>query len=287
MGKCDGKVAFVTGASRGIGKAIAKRLAAEGAAVVVNSPVMGEEKGLPGTLESAAEDIRVMGGQAAAVACDLSDAEARADLITRASEFFGPVDILVNNAAVGIMKLASEITTENLRFMFEVNVSAAADIAQQCLPHMKAQGAGWILNITSGSHKQAQLPYRSGMPKEAAWTMSGYGASKAALDRYMTGLAHEVQEHGIFVNCMKPTAIVLTEGADFVRDIARANPDMLEPVEMMAEGALEFCTGRHVGRICASRDIVHYAAREVHSLDGRTVLGDAFLLGDPDSTAAD
>ena len=78
---------------------------------------------------------------------------------------------------------------------------------------------------------------------------------------------------------------MLTEGADFVRVIARANPSMLEPVEMMAEGALEFCTGRHVGRVCASRDIVHYVARKVHSLDGKTVLGDAFLLGDPDSTA--
>ncbi|MGI9257517.1 MAG: SDR family NAD(P)-dependent oxidoreductase, partial [Gammaproteobacteria bacterium] len=191
----------------------------------------------------------------------------------------------VNNAAVGIMKLGSECTSDDLRFMFEVNVSAPVDLAQQCLPHMKAQGAGWILNIGSGSHKQAEVPYMPGMPKEAAWTMAGYGSSKAALDRYTTSLAHELQEHGIFVNCMKPTAIVLTEGADFVRDIARANPNMLEPVEMMAEGALEFCTGRHVGRVCASRDIVHYTAGNVHSLDGKTVLGDAFLLGDPDSTA--
>ncbi|MGI9265087.1 MAG: SDR family NAD(P)-dependent oxidoreductase, partial [Gammaproteobacteria bacterium] len=76
MGRCDGRVALVTGASRGIGKAIARRLAAEGAAVIVNSPVMGEEKGLPGTLESAVEDIQAMGGKAAAIACDLSDAEA-------------------------------------------------------------------------------------------------------------------------------------------------------------------------------------------------------------------
>jgi NAD(P)-dependent dehydrogenase (short-subunit alcohol dehydrogenase family) len=246
----------VTGSSRGIGKAIARRLASEGAAVVVNSPVMGEEKGQAGTLESAVEDIQAMGAQAAPIACDLSDPEARADLIQRASEFFGPIDILVNNAAVGIMKLGSESTGDDLRFMFEVNVIAPVELAQQCLPHMKAHGAGWILNIGSGSHVQSELPY-------------------------------ELQEHGIFVNCMRPTAIVLTEGADFVRDIARANPNMLEPVEMMAEGALELCTGRHVGRVIASREIVHYAARKVHSLDGKTVLGDAFLLGDPDATAAD
>jgi NAD(P)-dependent dehydrogenase (short-subunit alcohol dehydrogenase family) len=169
--------------------------------------------------------------------------------------------------------------------MFEVNVIATVDLAQQCLPHMKEQGAGWILNIGSGSHVQSELPYISFMPKELGWGVTGYGSTKAALDRYTTGLAHELQEHGIFVNCMRPTAIVLTEGADWTRDIARTNPNMLEPVEMMAEGALEFCTGRHVGRVCASRDIVHYTGGKVHSLDGKTVLGDAFLLGDPESTA--
>ncbi len=285
MGDCNGRVAFVSGASRGIGKAIARRLAAEGAAVVLNSPVMGEEEGQPGTLESAVEDIQAMGGQAAAIACDLSDPTARAGLAERAAQFFGPIDILVNNAAVGVMKPGTESTGDELRFMFEVNVIAPVDLAQQCLTYMKAQGCGWILNIGSGSHTQSELPYPSGMPKESGWMVTGYGCTKAALARYTLGLAHELQEHGIFVNCMRPTAIVLTEGADFVRDIARANPAMLEPVEMMAEGALELCTGRHVGRIIASRDIVHYAARKVHSLDGSTVLGDAFLLGDPDSTA--
>ena len=287
MGQCDGRVAFITGASRGIGKAIARRFAAEGAAVIINSPVMGEEEGQSGTLESAVEDIQAEGGKAAAIACDLSDPEARAGLIERASEFFGPIDILVNNAGVGIMKAGSESTGEDLRFMFEVNVIAPVDLVQQCLPHMKEQGAGWILNIGSGSHVQSVLPYASFMPRESGWTVTGYGSSKAALDRYTTGLAHELQEYGIFVNCMRPTAIVLTEGADWTRDIARANPNMLEPVEMMAEGALEFCTGRHVGRIIASRDIVHYVGGKVHSLDGKTVLGDAFLLGDPEATAAD
>ena len=287
MGRCDGRVAFVTGASRGIGKAIARRLASEGAAVVVNSPVMGEEKGQTGTLESAVADIEAAGGKAAAIACDLSDPEARAGLIQRASEFFGPIDILVNNAAYGFMKPGTESTGEELRFMFELNVIAPVDLAQQCLPHMKEQGAGWILNIGSGSHVQSELPYASHMPKETGYIVTGYGCTKAALDRYTVGLAHELQEHGVFVNCMRPTAIVLTEGADFTRDIARSNPNMLEPVEMMAEGALELCTGRHVGRVITSRGIVHYVAGRVYSLDGKTVLGDAFLLGDPDATARD
>lgn len=285
MGKLDGRVAFITGASRGIGKGIARRFAAEGAAVVINSPVIGEEEGQTGTLESAVEDIRAEGGKASAIACDLSDPEARAGLIRRAGDFFGPIDILVNNAGLGIMKPGSESTGDELRFMFEINVIATVDLAQQCLPHMKEQGAGWILNIGSGSAVQSEIPGASFMPRETTYTVTGYGSTKAALDRYTTGLAHELQKHGIFINCMRPTAIVLTEGAAWTRDIAKGNPNMLEPVEMMAEGALEFCSGRHVGRVCASRDIVHYVGGKVHSLDGKTVLGDAFLLGDPESTA--
>ena len=119
----------------------------------------------------------------------------------------------------------------------------------------------------------------------AALIIGPYGATKAALDRYTTALAHEVGEHDIFVNALAPVAIVMTESADYVRDIARKNPDMVEPVEMMAEAALELCTGRHVGRVIYSRDIVHEAGRKVRSLDGKEILGDAFMAADPESTA--
>jgi len=283
MGLCDGKVALVTGASRGIGKAIAQRLASEGASVVVNASRIGAHGKLPGTLEATAAELQEAGAKAAAIACDLKDPGARAGLIERASEFFGPIDILVNNAAAGMMKLPSETTNDDRNLMFELNVNAPVDLAQQCLPNMKARGEGWILNIGSATSTQPELPYRDS--KQAAWIIGAYGATKACLDRYTVALAHELQEHEIFVNCMMPTSIVLTSGADYVREIARKNPDWVEPVEMMAEGALELCTGRHVGRVIASRDIVHYTARKVHSLDGRQVLGDAFMMADIESTA--
>ena len=283
MGRCDGRVALVTGASRGIGKAIALRLASEGAAVVVNASRLGAHGELPGTLEDVAEEIQSRGGQSTAIACDLSDAAARADLVARASEPFGAVDVLVNNAAAGVMKLPSQATTEDRSFMFDLNVNAPVDLAQQAIPGMKEKGGGWILNIGSATSTQPELPYRDS--KVAAWIIGPYGATKAALDRYTVALAHELQEHEIFVNCMMPTSIVLTSGADYVRDIARKNPDWVEPVEMMAEGALELCSGRHVGRVLTSREIVHGAGRVVHSLDGQTVLGDAFLLADPETTA--
>ncbi|MEZ7979896.1 MAG: SDR family NAD(P)-dependent oxidoreductase [Myxococcota bacterium] len=283
MGRCEGKVALVTGASRGIGKAIAQRLVSEGASVIVNASRMGAHGPLPGTLEAVAADIQAAGGDAAAIACDLADPAAREGLVERASEFFGPIDILVNNAASGIMKLPSQTTNADRSFMFELNVNAPVDLAQQCIPAMKENGGGWILNIGSATSSQPEIPYRDS--KMSAWVIGAYGATKAALDRYTEALAHEVQEYEIFVNCMMPTAIVLTSGADYVRDIARKNPDWVEPVEMMAEGALELCSGRHVGRVIASRDIVHYAARKVHSLDGKEVLGDAFLAADVESTA--
>ena len=77
--------------------------------------------------------------------------------------------------------------------------------------------------------------------------------------------AHEVAEHDVFVNAMAPVAIVLTQGADYVRDIARKNPDMVEPVELMTEAALELCTERHVGRVVYSRDLLHSVGRPVRS----------------------
>jgi NAD(P)-dependent dehydrogenase (short-subunit alcohol dehydrogenase family) len=283
MHELDGRNALVTGASRGIGRAIARRFAAEGASVVLNASRMGAHGGLEGTLEEAVAGIQAAGGRAAAVAADLCDAEARGDLVERAAAAFGPIDVLVNNAAGGAMKLPSEATTEERRFLFDLNVNAPVDLAQQAIPGMKARGGGWILNISSATSTQPALPYADS--KLAAWVIGPYGASKAALDRYSVALAHELSEHDIFVNALAPVAIVLTQGADWVRPIARRRPDMVEPVEMMAEAALELCSGRHVGRVTYSRDIVHAVGRKVRSLDGREVLGDAFLEADVEATA--
>jgi NAD(P)-dependent dehydrogenase (short-subunit alcohol dehydrogenase family) len=283
MGALDGKVALVTGASRGIGRAIARRFAAEGAAVVLNASRLGAHGKLAGTLEEAVKGIQAAGDRAAALVADLGDAEARRDLVARASAEFGPVDVLVNNAAGARMRLPSEASLEERRFMFDLNVNAPVDLAQQAIPEMKRRGGGWILNISSASSLQPAVPYRDS--KQAALVIGPYGASKAALDRYTEALAHEVAEHDIFVNAMGPVAIVLTEGADYVRDIARKNPDMVEPVEVMAEAALELCSGRHVGRVVFSRGLLHEVGRKVRSLDGESVLGDAFLAADVEATA--
>lgn len=108
-------------------------------------------------------------------------------------------------------------------------------------------------------------------------SLGPYGSTKEALDRYSEARAHEMAEYDVFVNALAPVVIVLTPGAEFVRDIALENPDMVEPVEMMAEATLEPYTGRHVAQLVFRRDLVHASGAKVHSLDGKQMLGDAFM----------
>ncbi len=285
MADCKGRRALVTGASRGIGKAIALRLAAEGADVVLCASRLGTHGDLAGTLEGTLAEIEAAGGRAAAVVANLASEEERGDLVARAEEAFGPLDILVNNAAMGVWALPSESKLADRRRMLEVNLHAPVDLAQQALPGMRARGLGWILNVGSDSARQPPVPYRD--TPEAAHVIVAYGATKAALHRYSEGLAHEVCADGVFVNVLAPVSIVLTqEAARFVGHIARRNPDMAEPIEVMVEAALELLTERHVGQIAYSRPLLHSVGRPVRSLDGSRVIGDAFLPADLEAVVA-
>lgn len=279
LGECEGRVALITGASRGIGRATAKRLSAEGAAVVLVASRLGAHGDLSGTLEDGVAEIQSAGGRATALVADLSDEAARDGLVARAAEPFGPADIVINNAAMGSWGMPSAVSLRERRKMLEVNLHAPVDLAQQALPGMRERGRGWILNIGSDSARQPALPYPD--TPEAAHVIVAYGATKAALARYSEGLAHEVAADGVFVNVLAPVSIVLTqETARFVGHIAKRRPDMTEPMEVMVEAALELVTARHVGRVVYSREILHEVARPVRSLDGATTLGDAFLPAD-------
>ncbi|GAB3291425.1 SDR family NAD(P)-dependent oxidoreductase [Parahaliea aestuarii] len=275
MNQLQGRTALITGASRGIGLAMAQRFAAEGAAVAMVASRLGAHGNLPGTLDEAVAAINDSGGRAVALACDLTDARARADLVARAEAELGPLDILVNNAAGAKMGLPSQVSAAERSWMYEINLNAPIDLAQQVLPGMRERGRGWILNISSASCEQPAVPYRDS--KMAAHAITAYGATKAALNRYTEGLAHEVEEDGVFVNSLAPVSIVLTPGAEYVRAIAERNPDMAEPLETMAEAALSLCTGRHVGQVAYSRHWLHATGQDVYSLDGKTRLGDAFI----------
>ena len=278
MNELQGRVALVTGASRGIGRAIAQRFAAEGASVVVTASRMGSHGDLEGTLEETVERIVAAGGRAAAVACDLTDEAARAGLLASSSELFGPIDVLVNNAARADYNLPSLVASKHRNRMFDLNVNVPIELLQQALPGMREKGAGWCLNISSRTAEHGEPPYPD--TRLAAQAIGAYGASKAALNRYTQALAEELCDERIFVNAMAPNNIVLTTVPDSVREIAQRRPDMVEPVEMMAEAALELCTGRHVGRVVYSRNILYDTGRKLHSLDGTEVIGDAFTLGE-------
>jgi hypothetical protein len=285
MNELTHRVALITGASRGIGLAIAKRFAAEGASVVLCASRLGAHGNLPGTLEEAVAQINQAGGKAAAVVADLTDVEARRTLIARASEPFGPIDVLVNNAAGSKMKLPSEVSTKDRSWMFDLNVNAPIDLAQQALPTMRAKGAGWILNISSATAHQPVVPYPDS--QQAAHVIGAYGASKAALDRYTQALAHELASEGIYVNALAPENIVMTPGANYVRDISLRRPDMVEPVEMMAEAAVALCSGSFVGQVTYSRRLIHSLGRPLKGLDGDAVIGDAFAAADVESPNPD
>jgi hypothetical protein len=276
-----GKIALITGASRGIGRAIARRFAAEGASVVLSASRLGAHGKLAGSLEQTLAEIRQAGGKAAAEVADLSDFDHRGDLVARAEQHFGAIDILVNNAAGAKMTLPSMASSEERSWMFDLNVNAPVDLAQQALVGMRRRRQGWILNISSASARQPTVPYPDS--KMAAHAIGPYGASKAALDRYTEALAHEVAGENICINTLAPESIVFTSVDKHIRAIGLNNPKMVEPVEMMAEAALLLCSQTLTGQVCFSRRLLHMLNVPLKSLDGREVIGDAFTAADLDS----
>jgi citronellol/citronellal dehydrogenase len=234
-----GKVVLVTGASRGIGTAIAERFAADGARVAVSARTVDEgDHPLPGSIASTVQAITANGGEAIGVAADLASAEDRGRLVREVAERLGPVDVLVNNAAVTYFEPVETFDDRHWDLMFEVQVRAPFALCQAVLPAMRAAGAGWILNISSAAARHPRAPYRRGMRGGTV-----YGMCKAALERFTTGLASEVQGDGIAVNVLSPSGLVATPGTVHHGLTRNIPPEFLEPPEAIAEAAHLLCTG--------------------------------------------
>ena len=237
-GKLKGKVALVTGASRGIGEAIAARLAMEGAKVVVSARTAEEgESRLPGTLGDTVERLRKAGAEAVLIKADLAQASERERLVEEATNAFGPIDILVNNAAITYFTPVIDFTEKRFKLMLEVQVYAPFHLAQLVLPSMRERHSGWIVNISSPAGIHPKAPYlRAGRGGTV------YGMCKAALERFTTGLAGEEFEHGIAVNVVSP-GLVDTPGVAVHGLINDATRDRVQPIEYIAEAVYQLASG--------------------------------------------
>jgi citronellol/citronellal dehydrogenase len=264
MGECDGRVALVTGASRGIGAAIALRLAGEGAAVAVTARTLDAHPTLPGSLREVVDGIEALGGKAVAIPTDLADADARSRIVPEVESTLGPVDILVNNAAAAFYVATAELPLRRRRLLFELNVHAPVDLAQQVIPGMRARGRGWIVNISSATSRHPKgPPFDPGIKLGSTSTL--YGATKAALERITTGLAAEVHDDGIAVNSLAPVAAVRTPGAEVhLGALLDERPEIVEPVELLADAAFVLATCDHAtmtGRVVYSRPFLRELGR--------------------------
>jgi len=205
--KLKGKVAIVTGASRGLGKAIALGFAKEGAVVVVAARSEVENPRLEGTIYKTVEEIKALGQKALPVKCDVTNEQSVAAMVKQAEKEFGPIDILVNNAGIAFVNSITETPLKLWELVLRVNLVGAFLCSKEVIPGMIKQRHGSVINISSLAAND-----RGGgiVPTGVA-----YGVSKAGLDRFTWGLASEVGQYNIAVNAIKPLRVVDTEGQRF------------------------------------------------------------------------
>jgi citronellol/citronellal dehydrogenase len=202
--KLSGKVAIVTGSSRGIGKAIAIGLAKEGAKVVVAARAETDSQKLPGTIYKTADEIQALGGSALPIKCDVTDEPSVNDMVQKALDEFGHVDVLVNNAAVAFYYPIIETPLKRWELVLRVGLTGAFLCSKAVLTQMIEQKSGSIVNISSLAADQRVL-------REVS-TGVAYAVTKAGLDRFTRGLAAEVGQYNIATNAVKPAGVVDTEG---------------------------------------------------------------------------
>lgn len=225
MGAFKGKTVFITGASRGIGKTIALRLAADGANIVIAAKSDQPHPKLPGTIHSAAQEIQQAGGRALAIKVDIRDEQQIERAVAQSIETFGSIDILINNASA--INLTGTLQTPMKRYdlMSSVNVRGTFACSQACLPYLKQADNPHILNLS---------PPLNMAPKwfkdHTAYTISKYGMSMCVL-----GMAEEFREAGIAVNALWPRTVINTAALAMLGGVIK--PENCRKPQIVADAA--------------------------------------------------
>jgi citronellol/citronellal dehydrogenase len=224
IGSLAGKTLFITGGSRGIGKAIALRAARDGAHIVIAAKTDQPHPKLPGTIHTAAQEIEAAGGKALAVACDIRFEDQVLRAVERAVGAFGGIDVLVNNASA--ISLTGTLATPVKRFdlMMDINVRGTWLCSQACLPHLKKAENPHILVLSPPLDLRPQW-----FGPHLAYTMSKYGMSMCVV-----GLAEEFRADGIAVNALWPRTVIATEALKLIPGI---DPARCRRPEIVADAA--------------------------------------------------
>ena len=230
--RLEGKVAIITGASRGVGKNIALEMAKEGADIVVAARTEEvRDPKLPGTIFETAEELRALGRRALPLRTDVTDEESVQAMVRRALDEFGHIDILVNNAGVMAPGPLHQVPLKRWDLVWRVNVRGAVVCAQGVLPHMMERREGVIINISSIA---ADQPGGGNI---------SYSVTKQALRKLSQGLAEEVRDRNIRVFALSPEGLVITPGTMYHRLPEQVpSGDFVEAPEEMGRAAVFLCT---------------------------------------------
>jgi citronellol/citronellal dehydrogenase len=225
MGSLAGKTLFITGASRGIGKAIALRAAADGANIAIAAKTTEPHPKLPGTIYTAAEEIEAAGGKALPLAVDIRDEEQVREAVQRTVDTFGGIDVLVNNASA--INLTGTLETPMKRFdlMWGVNARGTFACSQACLPSLLKARNPHILTLSPPLNLDPRW-----FKDHVAYTMSKYGMSFCVL-----GMAEEFRDRGVAVNALWPRTVIATAALAMLG--GRIPPERCRTPEIMADAA--------------------------------------------------